>query len=71
MESDLEEKLKEAIKAELGECDTKLFPSICELRTTDEGYAKVERMIVKYVAVDGMPIGSAIALIEQELGHIK
>jgi len=26
-------------------------------------------MIIRYVAKEGMPIGSAIALIEQELAH--
>lgn len=71
METDIEKKLKKAIAEELGNCNPKLWAEICELRTTEEGYAKIERMVVHYVATEGMPIGSALALIEQELEHIK
>ena len=40
------------------------------MQNTDNGKAKLEDMIIRYVAEEGMPIGSAIALIEQELSHV-
>ena len=39
------------------------------MQSTPKGYARIEEMIIRYVAKEGMPIGSAIALIEQELAH--
>ena len=61
--------LKEIIKSELGECDVELWPELCAMRQSDTGYAKVEEMIIRYVAKEAMPVESAIALIEMELAH--
>ena len=63
------EKLKQAIQNEIGECDPIVWGKLCELRATKQGYQKIEEMVIRYVAKDGMPIGSALALIEQELEH--
>jgi hypothetical protein len=61
--------LKTLINEELLECDSSLWPKVCELQTTPVGKSKLDEMIIRYVAEEGMSIGSAIALIEQELAH--
>ena len=61
--------LKELIKEELKDCDDNKWPHVCEMQSTEKGYARIEEMIIRYVAKEAMPIGSAIALIEQELAH--
>jgi hypothetical protein len=63
------EKLKKAIHEEIGECDPLVWGKLCELRATKQGYEKIEEMVIRMVAKEGMPIGSALALIEQELEH--
>ena len=40
------------------------------MQSTDKGKTKLEEMVIRYVAEEGMGIGSAIALIEQELSHV-
>lgn len=64
------EELRGLIKEELKECSRFLWPRVCEMQSTATGKAKLEEMIIRYVADEGMNIGSAIALIEQELSHI-
>jgi len=63
------EALKTFIKEELADCNQKLFPKVCGLQSTENGYDRVEQMIIKLVAKEAMPIGAAIAHIEQELAH--
>jgi hypothetical protein len=41
------------------------------MKSTSKGYNRLEKMIIDYAANEGMPIGSAIALIEQEFTHTK
>ncbi|MBI3519514.1 MAG: hypothetical protein HY062_09190 [Bacteroidetes bacterium] len=64
------EELRGLINEELKECSRFLWPRVCEMQSTDKGKNKLEEMIIRYVAEEGMNIGSAIALIEQELSHI-
>lgn len=64
------EELRGLINDELKECSRFLWPKVCEMQSTDKGKIKLEEMIIRYVAEEGMNIGSAIALIEQELSHI-
>jgi len=61
--------LKEAIKNEIGECDPIVWGKLCELRATEKGYQRIEEMVIRMVAAEGMKVGSALAIIEQELGH--
>ena len=61
--------LKNAIHDEIGECDPIVWGKLCQLRSTKQGYEKIEEMVIRMVAKEGMPIGSALALIEQELEH--
>ena len=61
--------LKKLIRLELSECDAEKWPNTCALQSTPEGYARIESLIIRHVAKEGMPIGSAIAFIEQELTH--
>ncbi|MFY9308615.1 MAG: hypothetical protein WAQ28_06120 [Bacteroidia bacterium] len=69
-ENDQIKELKQLINGELKDCNRFLWPKVCEMQSTDKGRAKLEDMIIRYVAEEGMQIGSAIALIEQELSHI-
>lgn len=64
------EELKTLINDELKECSRFLWPKVCEMQSTEKGKTKLDEMIIRYVAEEGMSIGSAIALIEQELSHI-
>ncbi|MFY9308582.1 MAG: hypothetical protein ACSLE0_07625 [Chitinophagaceae bacterium] len=64
------DELRTLINDELKECSRILWPKVCEMQSTDKGKIKLEEMIIRYIAEDGMGIGSAIALIEQELSHI-
>jgi hypothetical protein len=61
--------LKEVIAQELGNCNQSLWPKLCELRQSEKGYVQIEDMVIRYVALEAMPIGSAIAFVEQELQH--
>ena len=61
--------MKKLIKIELEKCNSKLWPNVCEMKTTPEGYKRIENMVMDYAANEGMPIGSALALIEQEFTH--
>lgn len=63
--------IKKLIKIELSRCNPHLWPNVCELQGTQEGYRRIEEMVIRYAADEGMPIGSAIALIEQEFAHAK
>ncbi len=62
--------LKTLINEELKDCNGFLWPKVCELQSTEKGKARLEDMIVRMVADEGMSIGSAIAHVEQELSHI-
>lgn len=68
-ESNQIEMLRKLIREELKECNNKLWPKVCEMQSTEKGKSKLEEMIIRNVAEEGMSIGSAIALIEQELAH--
>ena len=61
--------LRKLIKIELQDCNVELWPFVCEMQSTEKGYARVEETIIDLVAKEAMPIGSAIALIEQEMAH--
>ena len=63
--------IKLLIAEELKECNYTLWPKVCELQTTETGKLKLTEMIVRYIAEEGMGIGSAIAHIEQELAHAE
>jgi len=63
--------LRSRVKEELDNCNSRLWPTLCKLKGSPEGYEKIERMVIEYVAKEAMPIGSAIALIEQEMQHIN
>jgi len=61
--------LKALIAEELGDCNEELWPRLCSLRQTEIGYLGIEEKVIRYVVKEAMPIGSALAFIEQELQH--
>lgn len=63
------EEILKLINLELEECNHVLWPKVCEMRNTAEGKRKLEDMIIRLCADEGMGIGSAIAQTEQELAH--
>ncbi|MBI2271039.1 MAG: hypothetical protein HYU69_11905 [Bacteroidetes bacterium] len=63
------EEVRKLINVELGECNHVLWPKVCEMRGTTEGQRRLEDMIIRLCAEEGMGIGPAIAQTEQELGH--
>lgn len=63
------QELQKLIKLELQDCNAELWPFVCEMQSTEKGYARIEETIIRLVAKEAMPIGSAIALIEQEMTH--
>jgi hypothetical protein len=63
--------IQQFVKEELKECNAALWPKVCELQTTELGRLKLAEMVIRYIADEGMSIGSAIALIEQELSHLE
>lgn len=63
------QELRKLIKIELQDCDSERWPVVCRMQSSEAGYAKIEEMIIRYVAKEGMPIGSAVALIEQEFSR--
>lgn len=63
------DQLKILINEELKDCSHVLWPHVCEMQSTEKGLARLQEMIIRLAANDKMGIGSAIALIEQELAH--
>lgn len=63
------EQLRTLINEELKDCNHVLWPNVCGMQSTEKGLAKLQEMIIRMIAEEGMGIGSAIAQIEQELAH--
>ena len=58
--------LRRLIKTQLDMCDHANTPTVCKMIATDDGYKKVEEMIIRRVAEQGDTIGQAIVEIEKE-----
>lgn len=63
------EHLRRLIRLELSRCDNKLWPEICKLQSTKAGYQRIESEVIRLALDEGMPVGSAIAQMEQEFSH--
>ena len=69
-DQDLIKELKALIGEELKDCNHVLWPKVCEMQSTEKGRERLDNMIISMIASEGMDIGSAIALVEQELAHV-
>lgn len=69
--NNLQHTMKKLIRLELEKCRSDLWPNVCEMIATKKGYHRIEARILRHAANEGMPIGSAIALIEQEFAHAQ
>lgn len=69
-DQDLIKELKALIGEELKDCNHVLWPKVCQMQSTEKGRERLDNMIIGMIANEGMDIGSAIALVEQELAHI-
>lgn len=64
------EQMKALINEELKDCNYAKWPNVCSMQGTEKGLARLQEMIIRLCAAEeGMSIGSAIALIEQEMAH--
>lgn len=58
--------LRRLIKIELDMCDGSNVPTVCQMKDTPEGYAKIEQLIIASVMKGGDTIGEAILRVEKE-----
>jgi hypothetical protein len=63
--------LKELIAIELDSCDRLSWPYICHMKSTKEGYASVENMIIGMCQESGCSIGTALERIERAFNPNK
>lgn len=64
------EQMKALINEELKDCSYARWPNVCSMQSTEKGLARLHDTIIRLCATEeGMTIGSAIALIEQEMAH--
>lgn len=62
---ELIDKLKEQIALELEYCDSDNTPFVCGQVSTQEGYKKIESLIIDLVCGDAFSINDAIIQIEK------
>ncbi len=65
------EHLRRLIRMELSGCNTDLWPEVCKLQSTEAGYQRIEDEVIRLALNEGMPVGAAIAQIEQEFSHTQ
>jgi len=63
--------LKRLIRIELEACNSDHWPEVCRLQSTPEGYDRIEEQIIQLAILEGMPVGPAIAQLEQDFAHDK
>ena len=63
------EHLRRLIRLELDRCRGDLWPNVCRLKQSEDGYRRIEDQVINLAKTEGMPVGSAIALLEQDLAH--
>ncbi|HSZ72483.1 MAG TPA: hypothetical protein VK750_07380 [Cytophagaceae bacterium] len=66
--NDIESFFRLKIKRELGKCTSTSYPNFYNLIKTKGGYLKAEEMVIQYAIKNNLPISSAIAQLESELG---
>lgn len=68
MKSDeITKKLREEIRIHLDECNSTATPKICAEITTEEGYKKIEGMIISFMIKNRLAVGASIGQIESVL----
>ena len=65
------EHLKRLIRLELADCNREDWPELCRIQSTPVGYRRIEAAIVRLALEEAMPVGAAIAQLEQEFTHSK
>ena len=58
---------KKTIALYLTKCDETATPYVCKLKSTPEGYHKVEQFVLKMVARDRYLVGEAIVYMERTM----
>lgn len=65
------EHLKRLIRLELTDCNSEDWPELCGIQSTPAGYRRIESAIIQLALEEAMPVGAAIAQLEQEFTHSK
>lgn len=65
---DIEKILRLKIKSALDNIKPSVYPNFHSLVQTKEGYLKAEEMIIEYMIANTVPVSSAIAHLESEMG---
>ena len=63
------EHLRRLIRKELSGCNPMLWPEVCRLQSTEVGYKRIEEQIIELALAEAMPVGAAMAQLEQDLSH--
>lgn len=66
MENKKLNELKALIRNHLNECDNVNLPTICEMKSTKEGYEKLEQNVINRIGEQGLTLGQALIQIEKE-----
>jgi hypothetical protein len=56
------------IKNALDKCKPSVYPNFHNLVQTKNGYIKAEEMIINYIVANAVPVSSAMAILESEMG---
>lgn len=62
----IEDKVRQAIKTALDKCDSAKTPYVCNLKSTKEGYLRLESQIIGIMIKNDFTPSEAIAHIENE-----
>lgn len=65
---DIEKILRLKIKSALDNARPSIYPNFHSLVQSKEGYLKAEEMIIDYMVANSVPVSSAIAHLESEMG---
>ncbi len=66
--TDIRTALRLKIKEVLRNCNSNIYPNFCRQIQTRDGYLRAEEMVIHYVIQNTLPVSTAIAQLESELG---
>lgn len=56
-------------EVELADCGPENWPHLCRLKSTPEGLEKIKSHVLRLCESEGIPVGTALALLEQDFTH--
>ncbi len=64
MKQELLNRINNLIDVELKDCTDDVYPTLCRMKQTDVGLAKIRKMVMAVITETPMGVGSALAQIE-------